>query len=252
MKFILQTSCKKCVFAKYKKNTQTGCSLQRLEEYKKNGLNIIEGYDEEKEFFIVDGGQCNFYHDAEWAKDKKSLKKEAKKACFIECQAIVIANDNWNDLVLTLKTLVHQHLYSIVVIKPFGCILDSESIINKLKSIKIPHWKLQSVQSNTDTIENSIDIVVDFSPCAYYIVFQAGFSVPPKLIDRLSEDINSFTLTCVALLPNSTNNGFFMITSIHNILLGNSDGLLIDKLKNDEELKNLVLPITDKIKDFPK
>lgn len=55
---ILRTSCKNCVLAIYKGKTQVGCHADRIEKFE----NIIEAYDEEKEFYVVER-LCNYYRD---------------------------------------------------------------------------------------------------------------------------------------------------------------------------------------------
>ena len=60
----LQSNCKTCVFATYEGDTQTDCKAGRVEEYKKKGL-LIEAYDDDKEFYVIDG-LCNFLRPPYW------------------------------------------------------------------------------------------------------------------------------------------------------------------------------------------
>jgi hypothetical protein len=60
----LTTSCKDCVFAQYDGNTQTGCAADRLDLFRDQGY-IIEAYDEEKEFYVIDCF-CNYYRTPKW------------------------------------------------------------------------------------------------------------------------------------------------------------------------------------------
>lgn len=57
------TSCKKCCFAVYKENTQVACKFNRLTAFQKAGASVIEAYDDEKEFFVVEGRVCNLFRD---------------------------------------------------------------------------------------------------------------------------------------------------------------------------------------------
>lgn len=67
-KFIhpLHTACKKCVFAKYDGKTQVGCSLDYLDLYKNTGAEILEVYDEDLEFFVVNEKKCPGYREYSW------------------------------------------------------------------------------------------------------------------------------------------------------------------------------------------
>lgn len=61
----METPCKNCCFATYEGKTQTGCSLNRLEVLKANNVEILEAYDEDKEFFVVKGN-CNYGRPQKW------------------------------------------------------------------------------------------------------------------------------------------------------------------------------------------
>lgn len=61
---VLQTSCKNCLFAKYDKKTQVGCSVGRIDKFKKQNK-VTEAMDDEKEFYVIDR-LCNLYRDWKW------------------------------------------------------------------------------------------------------------------------------------------------------------------------------------------
>lgn len=67
-KFIhpLHTACKKCVFAKYTDKTQIGCGLDYLDIYKNRGVEILEAYDSDLEFFVVNEKKCPGYREYSW------------------------------------------------------------------------------------------------------------------------------------------------------------------------------------------
>jgi uncharacterized protein YeeX (DUF496 family) len=62
----VRTSCKNCVFATYRDNTQIGCLHDRIHSLKsmetENNCYVTEAYDDEKEFFVVNRF-CNMYRD---------------------------------------------------------------------------------------------------------------------------------------------------------------------------------------------
>ena len=59
------TSCKDCVFAEYEEVTQTGCRMNMIKKYS-NNENIIECYDEEKEFFVIKARICPYMRTKLW------------------------------------------------------------------------------------------------------------------------------------------------------------------------------------------
>lgn len=62
----IHTACKKCVFADYKNNSQVGCSIGYLEKYRNINATILEAYDEEKEFYIINDKKCLCYRENSW------------------------------------------------------------------------------------------------------------------------------------------------------------------------------------------
>ena len=70
---IIHTPCKKCVFAKYNNNTQTDCHLGYISLYKNTNIEILEAYDEEKEFYIINNKKCIGYRENGWF-EKRNLQ----------------------------------------------------------------------------------------------------------------------------------------------------------------------------------
>ena len=86
----LQTSCKNCTFAIYDDGTQVGCVANRIEKFDKN--NIIEAYDNEKEFYVINEF-CNLYRSLAWNGGKQDLEKALNESALdfdvmIDCNNI--------------------------------------------------------------------------------------------------------------------------------------------------------------------
>ena len=64
----IHTPCKNCVFAKYENQTQIGCALNYIDKYKNKNVTILEAYDNEKEFYIINGKKCMGYRENKWFK----------------------------------------------------------------------------------------------------------------------------------------------------------------------------------------
>lgn len=62
----IHTSCKDCVFAIYEDKTQTGCSMDMIEKYKTKNCQIIEAYDDDKEFYIINKRKCINHRKESW------------------------------------------------------------------------------------------------------------------------------------------------------------------------------------------
>jgi hypothetical protein len=62
----IHTPCKDCVFAIYDNNTQTDCAINYIEKYKNKNVQILEAYDDAKEFYIINGKKCLGYRENKW------------------------------------------------------------------------------------------------------------------------------------------------------------------------------------------
>ena len=54
----VHTPCKNCVFAIYDNITQTNCALHYLDIYRDKDIEILEAYDNDKEFYIINNKKC--------------------------------------------------------------------------------------------------------------------------------------------------------------------------------------------------
>jgi len=74
------------VFAKYENNTQTDCALDYISLYKEKNIEILEAYDEQKEFYIINNKKCIGYRENSWFEKRQldHLTIEEKIAKFRE------------------------------------------------------------------------------------------------------------------------------------------------------------------------
>ena len=100
-----QTSCKNCIFAIFDKTTQTGCLHNRIDKF---GKDVIEAYDEEKEFFVIKR-LCNLHRDVSWNSGVCDLEKAKRESeltfdILINCDNI---NTEMSEYIINL--ILHQN-----------------------------------------------------------------------------------------------------------------------------------------------
>jgi hypothetical protein len=80
----IHTPCKNCVFSKYSGKTQDGCHLDFIDRYKNSGAEILEAYDNDLEFYIINNKKCLGYREESFFKRKgmESSSIEDKKNYF--------------------------------------------------------------------------------------------------------------------------------------------------------------------------
>lgn len=116
----VHTNCKNCVFAKYENNTQTSCHMGMIEEYKKkNNSCVLEVYDKEKEFYVINEKKCLGY------KEKKYFIKRNMEDTTIE-EKISYVKKSWNIKYLAVIDCRKRDQY------------DLERILLKLKNSRVP------------------------------------------------------------------------------------------------------------------
>lgn len=92
----IHTPCKSCVFAKYDNNTQNGCELNYLDKYRTKNASILEAYDDEKEFYIINGKKCMGYRENKWFKQFNLENSD------IESKIKIYKEKNYLDYILSL------------------------------------------------------------------------------------------------------------------------------------------------------
>ena len=133
----LQTSCKECLFSVYEKNTQTGCLANRIEMFKNTarGDIIIDAYDDEKEFYVVDG-LCNYFRPPSWNEGKTDLDKaidESQTTFFIVIYADQINEDNLSRIQKSIQEIDYEHSkISVVISHDLTMEAQHKKIVTKL------------------------------------------------------------------------------------------------------------------------
>lgn len=64
----VHTPCKNCVFAVYDDITQIDCALKYIDTYKAKNIEIVEAYDDDKEFYVINNKKCIGYREPNWFK----------------------------------------------------------------------------------------------------------------------------------------------------------------------------------------
>ena len=154
----IHSCCKNCVFAIYDSNSQKGCSLNYLDVYKNNNIEVLEAYDDEKEFYIINDKKCIGYRENSWFEEigMKDASVEEKILRFKkdnELNYVIVLNlktFTFNDLDMLLKQIAD------ISIKPQKIILirfiddEKQFEYNKINELFLKHginiqWRIQTI-----------------------------------------------------------------------------------------------------------
>jgi hypothetical protein len=164
----IHTCCKNCVFSVYSGITQELCALNYIDTYRKKGVDIIEAYDNEKEFFLINDKKCIGYRENKWFKqfnlDNATLEEKIGK--YLESNQL-----NYS-LVLDLKKINKSELDQILLsVKSLSVTPEKiifiryvndqqnfpyeyiQELLNKHELTNLP-WRIQTtIESDTDYLE---------------------------------------------------------------------------------------------------
>lgn len=200
----IHTSCKDCPLATYEGKTQVGCRLDRVKAFARTA-EVIEAYDEDKEFFVINDRVCNALMVA--SARPSATPEEVRKACSVRLAAIVVfSHQTIEELEHTLAQLgnleapgVHE---AIIVHNR-----DDQSVASihaHLVGLRLPYiWKLCVVKEEKATNARAIDLGVDqANQSGWYVVLLPGREVPTGLARDLDVALNDeLEKFCVVLPP---------------------------------------------------
>lgn len=248
------TPCKNCIFAEYDNLTQTGCSIGKIDSFKKAGIEVVEAYDEEKEFFVIKGHKCMFGRTKAWGdeNEKDTWAEKIEKEIEMPYQAIVIATNDSKKLTKTINSLLAQKIKPrhITIIRPVAKIKKNKiEDIRPLLNKSGIQWRVETIIDSSFNYKQMVDLVVPFVIFPYYAVFKSGIEVPLDTFKVISDKINNEAFVFGALSPNSKGQGLVIPYTIHKILAGNSNKPLLNKIREDNTCQ--IIPITQICPSFP-
>lgn len=233
---IIHTPCKSCIFAIYDNKTQTGCELNKIEKYRAIGLQILDVYDDDKEFFVINKKKCLYFRDQSWYNKKElSSQKDAKNLVNEENELKYISviyletQTSFDDFKKIVESLMSQS------IKPKGIMIIKEKklkylvsigqISKLLTSINIP-WRLQNFIDDGMTFNDKIKAIVKSAPIDrfYFLIYPSKY-IECNFIEKISNYIqNGNSFGCI----NIHSNLFFSYLTLNYIKNLTNKDLLTD------------------------
>lgn len=176
----IHTNCKECVFAQYDQNTQIGCGLDYINRYKEKGVRVLEVYDSDKEFYVLNDKKCIGYRENKWltnnnlSNDSDMLNRVSiyKETNTIDYIAII---DTKNLKLDDLINIFDQISYSKILPKKVFIIRynDNENFkFENLKSIldNLQYaWKINTCVGDS-TFSYFMDNIATFNKQARFVV----------------------------------------------------------------------------------
>ena len=251
------TSCKKCVFATYDNITQKDCSLQLLDKYRAHDIEIIEAYDEDKEFYVLHKLKCPYKRLDSWKYSNEPLeiqKEHVQKEANVHFHAIIFLNDDIEDANRTLQSLINQKLppVQITLVRLLGSKVHPVDLANLCQTIRNISWRVENLTVIVESEDEILKLILPFIKTNVFIVFQAGFIVPDNTLIDISKEVVENLQSFIMITPNSTKNGTVCIKQLYSQYAAYTGNTLQEKLEKDGCPQELLIPITKIVPNFPK
>lgn len=171
------TPCKECIFAVYDGDTQTSCHVDMIEKIKATDhLEVIEAYDEDKEFFIVNKTKCLCFRKDLKNKTIEERAKEVQENLHLKYLLLINAKPDMSledikDILLEIKK---------AKIKPKGVLLI---IYKESLSGKTNEDYLKAIRESDIGCEWRITKVLDENtPFIYTLHHQANLMAEKNMV----------------------------------------------------------------------
>lgn len=242
------TSCKECAFAEYNGNTQTGCSLDKLKDFE----DVIEAYDDEKEFYVIQNRFCYYARTKQWAeKYEDTLEQLEKEMQHLPYQVIIFASSNLEKLSKTLDSVYKLDILPAHISIINKKIKDPQLIVDDIESREPKiRWYLKGIRNANLSNHKCIDQIIKFIRQPFYAVFHSGFEIPRDLFSALRDKIYHDNLQFAFIKPNTEGNGEIVSSSMHMALNGNQ-AIGLEKKIESQECPNLIKTIHEIMPNFP-
>ena len=265
---IVTTSCCECVFAEYVGDTQTGCSMGRLEKFRKNGTTVLEAYNDEKEFFVIERF-CSAFRDSEWKdilfyysndlseKPEDRVRREVK----IKCGFFIGFDDTCSisDLEKTIISIAEQELQPLYVTVANSSKTDNLLILSVLRSYfendggvvyTCSYVDVDELSTKEQTEIPEIWRAIDsaFTTTAkngYYAAIRAGNIFSKDYLASINHYINEEMKQVILIRSEDNPEEYFIQCSLHKLMYGSNGKFIVDKVSELSEEQDLYHMTTD-------
>ena len=263
---VTSTSCKNCCFATYDGDTQIGCGAERLEKFRNNGIDVLDVYDDDKEFFLVKDKICVYYRSPEMFQEQpEDLLEVVKQQLLIPYHMILFLRDkdsleDLNQRICEInKQKMIPKILTVMDLSFEKAGVRGADIADMLKQESFGVWRVQQPleipdpkndpQHNTVIEADTLDLCYDSTKkqkFLFYITFEVSQPIPETFSAELQSAIHDDMERFVILLPNKHNCGKAVLKTAHEKYAGGSFGISIEqKIKHYEDSVHLIRKVSD-------
>ena len=183
----VQTSCKECLFAKYDGITQTDCLADRLKHFDGD---IIEAYDEEKEFYVINR-TCTFIRPKSWNEGKSEVEKARLEVKTSFGLFINLPDFSEEELVKTVGSIKKINYDKSKIVVTMCHLQGGESelyvkLLGDLLNAGVEAYLSVSIHEAAKEWDN----LNRFRNCLFFSIVSAGQEIDADIFSRCDEALN--------------------------------------------------------------
>lgn len=234
----IHTSCKNCVFSVYDNITQNDCELKYLDIYKKNNVEILEAYDNDKEFYVINDKKCIGYREPKWfdalgMSDASNEEKIAKyfDSNYINYFAILdtleINKDQFDSCIKALSELSFTPQKLIIIRYAYkNNDLPYSLIETTLKKYNINvSWKIQTILDSELSHEDILYQIVTQNNKYRFVLYSKNFNTINSLINT-ANDIVYKQLKSFNILSNNNKDSILFSIGVYKYMMFSGENIL--------------------------
>lgn len=229
---LIHTSCMNCVFAEYNGITQVDCNANKLDMYE----DVISAYNEEKEFFIINGKKCLFKRIKPWIGTPSEARKEIK---FLY-KAIVIADKTEKDVATTISSLPFPS--AIDIVRPIDSLADVAKLREQMVGTSIK-WKIHNLMNNKaqykkKPLDHYCQLALTNNKIPYVCIIYSGEILPTNTLETLWNNVLDEGLEFELIYSDKIFIVPFLIWKYY-YLMGSRKQCVMQNILNDEQCKKV-------------
>ena len=255
----LHTSCKDCLFAEYTEKTQSNCSLGMLSKLRQHNVEILDVYDEEKEFNIINNSKCVHKRTSSWIHAQDSLavqKDQVKEETHLRFHTLILLrpDSTFVEVEKTLRSLTEQLLKPeyITIVRPAENVIPPNQLTKLCQSLcdnPTILWRVENIVQPLDKVD-VYKLILPFVKSNIYSIFYASFEVPNVFLFDVSTKVVDGFAKFMMLLPNSAGNGLVGLKTVYKYYMDRA-GSLEEKLRKDGCPEELLISVSKFLPYFP-
>lgn len=190
--------CQNCIFVETEDNKQTGCQLNLLDHYYKQGC-LVEAFNENGEFYVINGRFCYFRRLRNWLMNhKKDIVGQIRKELYIPYMTFILMEDELNkeeginNLRVTIKNVLGQSYPPkfLVVCKNIQTLIPNVEIQYILERTNVEKWRISNILEK-GTEEKCIEDIAKINATRYTLhqIIRAGTTIDQSLMSRLLDKV---------------------------------------------------------------